>query len=187
MHRLACKYGKFNSRLLRAVIVRLDCVSCHFKYVLCMLRTHCPRLIGRAGRFLRSFSLCSIREEMHREEGENAAENENHEEEEVLYLRCSWSPLSTDRGKQALLAIRTAWPYFTDSRVCLLWSPLCSSCASYSVFKTRTTALFLSWGARLCTPWPPNMFIDINNVHNVLWYSAKKELFMTIWRKGNYL
>lgn len=42
-----------------------------------------------------------------------AAGNENHEEEEeVLYLRCSWSPLFTDRGKQALLAICTAWPLF---------------------------------------------------------------------------
>lgn len=51
---------------------------------------------------------------------ESAAENENHEEEEVLYLRCSWSPLFTDREKQALLAICTAWPYFTDGRVCIL-------------------------------------------------------------------
>lgn len=52
---------------------------------------------------------------------ESAAENENHqEEEEVLYLRCSWPPLFTDRGKQALLAICMAWPYFTDMRVCIL-------------------------------------------------------------------
>lgn len=48
---------------------------------------------------------------------ENADENENHEEEEVLHLHCSWSPLFTDRGKQALLAICMAWPYFTDRRV----------------------------------------------------------------------
>lgn len=51
---------------------------------------------------------------------ENTAVNENHEEKEVLYLRCSWSPLFADRGKQALLAICMAWRYFTDRRVCIL-------------------------------------------------------------------
>lgn len=119
-------------------------------------------LIGSMGIFLCVF-VCVRSGRRCTEWKENAAQNENHEEEEeVLYLCCSWSPLFTDRGEQALLAICTAWPYFTDRRVYILWSPLCSSCGSYSVFKTRTTALFLSQGTQTCTPRPPKMFIDMN-------------------------
>ena len=110
---------------------------------------------GGGGFFFFFFFVCVGSGRRCTEWKENAAENENHEEEEVLYLRCSWPPLFTDRGKQALLAICMAWPYFTDRRVCVLWRTLCSSCGSYSVFKTRTTALFLSWGSQTRTPWPP--------------------------------
>lgn len=54
----------------------------------------------------------------------------------------------------------------------------CSSFCSYSVFKTWTTALFLSPGTQTCTPWPPKMFIDMNSIGmmEVLVYFANKRV-----------
>lgn len=120
---------------------------------------------------------------------ENSDGNESHEEEEVLFLCCSWFSVPTDWGERALLAIGRALALFQWQES--LWSALCSSCGGL-VFKTRTTALFLSWGTQTCIPWPKKclliqtqwtcIFLQQSFLRGVLFDWVKKTSTATEWQ-----
>lgn len=85
----------------------------------------------------------------------------------------------TGRNKPCWLS---AWlDHILLTRASAFSEPLfCSSFCSYSVFKTRTTALFLSPGTQTRTPWPPKMFIDMNSIgmmEVLVHFSNKRVLF----------